>query len=203
MQDPSITDWLMVGITGIYVIATIVLCVYNAKSANSARKQTEEMQRQFKEANRPIIEVELIYEKRCFYGLRFTNTGIRNASNVRIVIDKGFIDSIAEENFKRLLMEQEGKSCVIGAGNHYDLFFGTNDYRKNQNKVPAKGIIKYCNGSNQYESSFDIDVTNYMTHFSIQTDMDDLLKRLDEQNKVLKNILSSVEKRTPSKDLED
>ena len=72
MQGPSITDWLMVGITGIYVIATIVICIYNAKSANAARKQTEEMQRQFTEANRQIIEVELIYERKCFmlYGLR-------------------------------------------------------------------------------------------------------------------------------------
>lgn len=37
------TDWLMVIITAIYVVATIFICVYNGKSAKAAEKQTEEM----------------------------------------------------------------------------------------------------------------------------------------------------------------
>lgn len=48
------TDWLMVIITTVYVIATIVICVFNGKSAKASReqaeiskKQTEEMIRQY------------------------------------------------------------------------------------------------------------------------------------------------------------
>jgi hypothetical protein len=29
---PLITDWLMVGITAVYVVATIFICIYNGRS---------------------------------------------------------------------------------------------------------------------------------------------------------------------------
>ena len=43
---PTITDWLMVIITGVYVIATIFICVYNGISAAAAKKQIQESQLQ-------------------------------------------------------------------------------------------------------------------------------------------------------------
>lgn len=55
----TITDWLMVVITGIYVIANIFICIANIKSANAAKLQTSEMKRQFFEINRPNISVEI------------------------------------------------------------------------------------------------------------------------------------------------
>ena len=54
-----ITDWLMVIITGIYVIATISICVSNYRSANSSKEQLHEMKKQ-QEQN---IGIQL-YEKR-------------------------------------------------------------------------------------------------------------------------------------------
>ena len=35
------TDWIMVVITAIYVIATIVICYFNGKSAKAAKIQTD------------------------------------------------------------------------------------------------------------------------------------------------------------------
>lgn len=49
---PLITDWLMVVITAIYVIATVFICVFNAKSAKATRAQVAESQRQFEESKR-------------------------------------------------------------------------------------------------------------------------------------------------------
>lgn len=48
--SPSITDWLMVIITVIYVIATIFICIFNGKSASAAKKQIVESQKQTVEA---------------------------------------------------------------------------------------------------------------------------------------------------------
>lgn len=45
-MNPSITDWLMVIITFVYVVATIFICIFNAKSANAARAQLADAQRQ-------------------------------------------------------------------------------------------------------------------------------------------------------------
>lgn len=38
----NITDWIMVAITAIYVIATIIICIFNGKSAKAASKQISE-----------------------------------------------------------------------------------------------------------------------------------------------------------------
>ncbi len=52
-------DWVMVIITGIYVVATIFICWANIKSAKASKEQLKEMQRQYAEASRPVIEIEL------------------------------------------------------------------------------------------------------------------------------------------------
>lgn len=49
---PLITDWLMLSITAIYVIATVFICVFNGRSARATYKQIEESQRQFEERKR-------------------------------------------------------------------------------------------------------------------------------------------------------
>jgi hypothetical protein len=49
---PLITDWLMVGITLVYVVATIMICVFNGRSAKATREQVSESQRQFEETKR-------------------------------------------------------------------------------------------------------------------------------------------------------
>ena len=52
MSMPMITDWLMVGITLIYVIATIAIWFANHKSARVTEKQLVESKRQFDETKR-------------------------------------------------------------------------------------------------------------------------------------------------------
>lgn len=59
---PSITDWLMVVITAVYVIATIFICVANMKSAKATREQIEESKRQFEETKRISVLPELWIE---------------------------------------------------------------------------------------------------------------------------------------------
>ena len=43
-----ITDWLMVIITLVYVIATIFICVYNVKSVKAAKEQIDVTKTQIK-----------------------------------------------------------------------------------------------------------------------------------------------------------
>lgn len=110
-------------ITVVYVVATIAICIANIQSANASKKQLEEMQKQYAEENRPHIEVEFLFERRSFYGLRFINHGKSTAQNVEIQLSDAFIDSLGSTNFAELLKKQKGKKCVIGVDQHYDLFF--------------------------------------------------------------------------------
>ncbi len=52
LEGVKITDWLMVAITFIYVIATIVICVFNGRTVKAAYKQLEEMEREFNNSRR-------------------------------------------------------------------------------------------------------------------------------------------------------
>ncbi|MCD7872566.1 MAG: hypothetical protein LUG21_04575 [Clostridiales bacterium] len=152
----------------------------------TAWAQVKEMHRQFQEENRPNIEVEFLYEKRTFYGLRFVNNGKYTAKNVNIFLEGAFINALPEPAFSSLLRNSSQKTCIIGVGHHYDLFIGTQKYRDCYNKPPTKGKITYQANGQTYESKFDIDMENYAAIFSVQNGQEDLLKKLKEQNSELK-----------------
>ena len=185
-------DWLMVALTAVYVIATIFICFFNYRSAKASREQASEMKRQYDDEDRPYITVELIYEKKAFYGLRFTNHGKRLASHVRIQLEQDFLDCLTENSFKSQLEKQKGRECIIGIGKDYDLFFATNEIRENLPKAPLSGQVSYCDGRKSYSDVFKIDLDTYATFFSVNSDMDELLKGIKAQAKELKMIREAL-----------
>ena len=60
---PTITDWMMVGITLVYVFATIAIWKANKKSAEAALNQLSESRNQFEESKRletmPFLQLEI------------------------------------------------------------------------------------------------------------------------------------------------
>ena len=182
----------MVVLTGIYVLATIFICLFNYGSAKASKDQLAEMRRQFDEENRPYITVELIYERRTFYGLRFSNHGKKVANHVRIELDQAFLDSVTEPSFKQALDKTKGKECIIGIGQHYDLFFGSNEFRKSNNKVALSGNVVYNDGKLTYTEPFSVDFDSYATIYSVNNDADDMLKELKAQTRELKGIKDAL-----------
>lgn len=182
---PTITDWLMVIITLVYVIATIFICWANIKSAKASKEELAEMKRQYVEENRPHIEVEFCYERRTWYIVRFINHGKLTAQHVKILLDEGFISSLPEQAFKDTLLKQREKECIIGVGQHYDLYIASNELRGNPNMKPVIGKILYQDESSKYESDIYIDLENYATFFSSTSD--------DPMVKELKNIKKEIE----------
>ena len=190
---PTITDWLMVVITAVYVMATIAICWANIQAANATKAQLEEMKRQYAEENRPIIETEFHYERRTWYIIRFVNHGRQTAQHVKIELDREFIESLPEEVYKSTLLEQKGKECIIGVGQHYDLYIGSNAMRGNPNMRPVTGDIYYDGYQNSYSDKVFIDLKNYMTFFSSTTDNDDLLKAVKRNAEELKGIRNELQ----------
>ena len=191
----ALTDWLMVIITFIYVIATIFICVFNAKAASAAKSQAEEMSRQFYAINRPLLSVELVHLRKAFYALRFTNNGNQTAFNTFFDINQDFIDNLSESKFKELLEKDKGKIRNIGVGQHYDLFFGTNEYLKQEKKIPIIGRMHYSGVNNSiYAEDFSIEPEKYASFLTVDTDIDDLIKELKNQTTALKRIVNAIEK---------
>ena len=186
-------DWVMVIITGVYVIATIFICWANIKAANASKEQLREMQREFAETNKPNIELEFHYSRRTWYIARFVNRGSLSAQHVKINLDQEFIDSLPEESMKKELERIKGKECIIGAGQHYDLYIGSNQLRGNPNMKPLTGTIEYKAQGETYQSDLYVDLENYITFFSSTTDEEDLLKsmkKIGDELKGIKQILS-------------
>ena len=181
-------DWVMVMITGVYVIATTFICWANIKAANASKEQLQEMQKQFAETNRPIIELEFHYSRRTWYIARFVNRGSLTAQNVRINLDQGFIGSLPEESMKQGLERIKNKECIIGAGQHYDLYIGSNQLRGNPNMKPLTGTIIYESQGKTYQSDIFVDLEHYMTFYSSTTDEEDLLKSVKTIGDELKGI---------------
>ena len=181
-------DWVMVIITGVYVIATIFICWANIKAANASKEQLREMQREFAETNKPNIELEFHYSRRTWYIARFVNRGSLSAQHVKINLDQEFIDSLPEESMKKELERIKGKECIIGAGQHYDLYIGSNQLRGNPNMKPLTGTIEYKAQGETYHSDLYVDLENYMTFFSSTTDEENLLKSMKKIGDELKGI---------------
>lgn len=199
-------DWVMVIITGIYVIATALICLANFKSANASKEQLKEMQKQYAEMSRPQIEIEFHYIKKAWYIARFVNHGNQTAQHVRINIDQCFIDSLSEEPIKNELKRIKGKECIIGVGQHYDLFVGSNKLRGNSNMKPLTGSIEYEAQGQIYKSDMFVDLEHYMTFFSTTTDEEELLNSLKTISNELKDInrsISSLKRTSDAVELRD
>lgn len=185
----------MVALTGIYVVATIFISVFNYRTAKATKEQITEIKRQYETENRPYITTEFVYLRRAFYVLRFTNHGKRIATHVKILFDQAFLDSILEPSFRGMLENQKGRECIIGIEKQHELFIGSNKYTNNPHKIPISGQVVYSDGDNNYTNEFCIDAGKYSTFFSINTDTDDILAALKSQTEQLKkigNILESV-----------
>ena len=187
------TDWAMVVLTAIYVIATIFICWFNYRSAKASREQASEMRRQYDEENRPYITVELVYERKSFYGLRFTNHGKRLANHVSIQFEQAFLEKVPEPSFKKLLEQVPSTECIIGIGQHYDLYIGTNKLREHGEDVVASGQVTYYDGEKVYSEPFSINFATYATFFAIRSDTDDFLDEIKKQSQELKKIETSLQ----------
>lgn len=187
-------EWAMVWITAVYVIATCAICYFNYQSTKATKAQLTEMQRQFYAANRPIVTVEVIYERRLVWGLRFSNRGNQTAFNTEIELNDDFIHSLPDKEFRDLVRANNGKVRTIGVGQHHDIYFAGNNYRALREKPAVYGKIRYRgNDSSLYVEDFCIEMQDYAVFFSINSETEELIKKIDDQTSVLRHIQSSME----------
>lgn len=182
------SEWAMVWITLIYVIATIFICFANIRSAKATREQLAESKRQYDEENRAFITYSFIYERKAFYGLRFTNNGKRVAKHIRVNFKQEFIDSLHNDNFKNGIIRSKAKECLLGIGQSFDIYLGGNAFRENANKLPIEGTISYSDENGSYEHDFYIDFNNYPPIFTVDTDAEEIRKEMKKQTAEINQI---------------
>lgn len=152
----------MVIITALYLSATIIMCVFNGKSAKAAKEQTQELKNQFYAVNRPVLTVNVMYLEKGFWLLRIKNEGSQTAMKTRLKINQSFIDSIPEEKYRKVLEMNKGKERTIGVGQEADIIFGTDAYTLTNGKTDLCGQIEYSGINGMiYTDDFEIDIESY------------------------------------------
>ncbi len=176
----------MVIITVVYVVATIFICAANIKSARASKAQLAESQKQFKESNRPYVTCEYILTNRVVCGIRVCNHGNQVARNLRIKINKEFLDSIKENEFKNFQKINDSIYTVVGVGQVFDFYFSS--VADKPTEVPLVASVVYEGSIDSYEEFFEIDLAKQLPAESVESDVDKYIKLLKEQNQILSKI---------------
>lgn len=191
------TDWLMVIITAIYVVATIIICYFNGKSAQAARIQTDEMMRQYNLANRPRVTIYFDVIRSGLLCFVVENEGASPAHNVSIKINKDFLNGVDGENDRNRLEELiNAKLYLASKQKMYICLGGQPRFAKLAQNV-AEIDISY----DEYEEHISIDLNQYgmfLVYTSPLEDISQHMKKMKENDeKFQKNMLKQVGKDYP------
>lgn len=128
---PTITDWIMVCITAVYVIATILICLANMRSAKATRDQLAESKRQFEETKRlhamPYLQVNVNPGK-------LTNNGNPQVPYTIFVITDHTLTNCVSGVYRITL-----KNVGLGMLHHTQISWDSES--RNNDKYPERDIV--------------------------------------------------------------
>ncbi|MCI6733061.1 MAG: hypothetical protein MR487_12225 [Lachnospiraceae bacterium] len=197
---PTITDWLMVVITAVYVIATIAICWANINSAKATREQLAESKRQFDENNRAFVTVTFEIIRSGLAVLNIQNLGHRIAQNVKIQIDKDFLDNIPDTRDKEHLEKLCASSFTLGIEKSWYICLGSHlDLDKLGERILRIDIC-YKDAQSEYKESTTIDLTQYFWSLIYNSPTEDLYQETKRISKAIQSIDKSIQKLQQKKD---
>lgn len=146
----------MVIITGVYVVATIFICIANFKSANASKKQLKESKDQFKESQRlecmPFLQLETI---------KRTDS---NKDNIEIAIPPSLLDDVCSGISKHFFVLRN-----LGKGTAINLFYAWEDSSTGHDSTSCPSISAIMSGDSyqiKMETKVDEDIEGWIEwHF--------------------------------------
>lgn len=193
LSMPSITDWLMVIITFVYVIATIFICAANIKSAKATRDQLAESKRQFDEENRAFVTVTFDIIRSGLAVLCIENHGKQIANNVEIRIAPEFVDNMTDEGSKVRVQELCKASFTLGIGRKWYACLGSHIELGKLSEVPLTVDISYSDGLGEHKESTAIDLKQYLWSMMYDSATEDAKQELAKMSKAMQ----AIEKKMP------
>ena len=176
-----LTDWLMVIITAIYVVATIFICVFNGKSAKAAhdqteaaRAQTKEMIDQYNAVNRPLVTIRFDIIRSGLMCFIIENEGPQPAKDVKVSINQEFIDNISNADEKRMLMDLNDATFYLASKQKLTVLLGGNPSFNDIAKEIAKIDISY----NGFCEHTEIDINQYRFLIIYNSPVEDISQHL-------------------------
>lgn len=203
-------DWLNINngaimaiLTLVYVVASILICIFNYKSASAARKQTEEAQRQFEELNRAHVIPRFITLEGQLFCLAFHNIGNTMAEKLNIKVSEEWLSCLkrTQKNSRvaDTLLNLANIETFLPAGDKYLYSIcipadGTGDYLTLCEKQLIISI-SYQSGEKSYEEDFNLpmkginSIINTSDYVRMEKKKRDSLDAIEKQ---LKSINKSI-----------
>ncbi len=205
----SIIEWInnnngfsMFILTLVYVIATILICVFNYRSAKATKNQIKESERQFIEQNRARIIPKIITLEASMICLSFHNIGKDIATNVSINVSEEWLKKLEKvkkenKNADRLRkLKETPLFLTVDQGITYGLWYpgdGTNDYEV-LSEIDFEVEISYISNNINYKENYIIPLGAYS--FLMDTDYSRVskkkIKKLTDIEKGLKGIKTAI-----------
>ena len=194
LSMPSITDWLMVGITIVYVVATIIICAANIKSAKATREQLAESKRQFNEENRAFVTVTFDIIRGGLAVLCIENHGKQIANNVEVRISPKFVDNMSDDGNKALVKELCQSSFTLGIGRRWYACLGSRIELGRLSQVPLNVDISYSDNHGEHKESTSIDLKQYLWAIIYDSSAEDAKQELAKMAKTMQSIEKKLSK---------
>lgn len=171
----NLNEWLLVGITAIYVIATILICIFNYRSAKAIREQVLEQKRQFDEVNRPNIDISIEIVRKAIVCLKIENTGKRLAKNVKLEINDDFINQLKSINERNTLKILSDSAFFLGIEQKWYIDICLSEELNKLNNAIMSINIFYEDCKHQvYNESAIIDLNQYSWALMYNSPLDDI-----------------------------
>lgn len=186
------TDWIMIAITAIYVIATILICIFNYRSAKATREQVAESQRQFEETNRAFVTVTFENIRSGLAVLHIQNHGKRIANDVRIKIADTFVINIQNSGDKERIEKLNHSSFTLGIGQSWYICIGSALQLEQMGKEILHIDILYSDNISDYSEHVSIDLTQFFWSLIYDSPLEDIYQQIKESNKHLKSLATTL-----------
>lgn len=189
---------LMVILTLVYVVATILICLFNYRAAETSKEQTREVYRQFIENTRAHIIPKFKEIEGQIICLVFENIGKDIATDVVIDINEEWLKKLGQtkafpENANNLRNLKDGKLFfTINQTMYYGLWVpgdGSNDFEILGEKELLISI-KYKSLGKEYKEDFAIALKNY----NYMVNPSDYVRLTKKQNDKIDSINESLKK---------
>lgn len=174
MCETTVSVWTMVAAlctaasTLVYTIATIIICRANAKSAAAAAEQsramqiqTQELIRQYHDSNRARIAIRFGYDNAIGKYLILKNVGIHDADNVRITINKEFLEELAAQFRANHVQTLVDSIIHIASGQEFPVFVNFASAIGRMKHPVARVHVTYRDGAEVYSEDAVIDFSQY------------------------------------------
>lgn len=203
---PTITDWIMVIITAVYVVATIVICIFNYKSAKASNNQVVESKRQFDESNRPHVFAGIEFVSEVFMCLYIENRGNDVASDINVLLDEDWLNLIKDNDYKEPLVELTQKPFMLAPGQKITRAFTwvivgvRNSWLDVFNDHPLKVSVNYKrhNYDNSYTDAFVYDINLFRNMFNEKPENDKEIKEISKSLKAIADYSKKISDSTKS-----